>query len=252
MTRRRILNYTSKKKADVMISAFVLAPNATPVVGAGVTLDGDKQFNSLWCATSRDMTLGTNLPGNEALRTSDTCFMRGLKEKITFSSNTGASWRWRRICFTVKGGIISSSTELETSNQGWTRLLYDLAVNSSTDLTALRTAVFKGAAGLDWADPFTAPVDNGRVTIKYDRTMTINSGNANGRYLTKSMWHPMNKNLVYSNDQQGPDMSPDYRSVVGKAGMGDYYVYDIIECATKAVADKLVFNPEATLYWHEK
>lgn len=250
MSRRRILNISSKKKSDTMLSYFQ-PQTGNPTIGAGVNLSGDKTFYGVWCATARDLTSGSNLPGNTSLRTSDVCYMRGLKERINFSTDTGASWRWRRICLTRKGAWVGSNTELEVSPQGWTRYIYD-QTNLPGQLSVITTDLFKGFQGRDWSDPFTAALDTDRQTIMYDRVSTMSSGNSAGKYFQKKLWHPMNKNLVYSNDEEGDSMSPDIRSTTGRAGMGDYYVVDIIQCVTGAAADHMTFNPEATLYWHEK
>lgn len=250
-SRRRILNVASVKKSDTMLSAFQPA-TGSPSFTSGVSLTGERTFYGLWCATARDLTSGAaNIPGNTALRGSNVCYMRGLKERINFRSNSGASWRWRRICFTVKGAVWGVPTELEVSPQGWTRYLFDMT-NVASSLSYLQTLVFKGQAGLDYNDAFTAPVDTTRVSVKYDRVVTMNSGNAQGRYFQKKLWHPMNKNLVYSNDEAGDGMAADIKSTLGKPGMGDYYVLDILDCSTGQSADILIFNPEATLYWHEK
>ena len=250
MSRRRILNITSEKKQDSMISYFQPA-TGSGVIGSGVVLSGAATFYGVWCATARDLTSGGNVPGNQSLRESDNTYMRGLKERINFVSNTGASWRWRRICITRKGSWFSIPTELEVSPQGWTRYIYDWT-NSSVNLSILQTDLFQGAVGQDWSDPMTAKVDTDRQTLMYDRVTTMSSGNASGKYFQKKLWHPMNKRLLYSNDEAGDGMSPDIKSTTGRAGMGDYYVIDIIDCATGNSADTLRFNPEATLYWHEK
>ena len=250
MARRRILSISSKKKQDTMLSAFQPATGA-PVFVNGVDIQGALPYHGLWCATARDLTSAGNLPGNYSLRGSNVCYMRGLKERINFRTNNGSSWRWRRICFTVKGAQWGVPTELEVAPQGWTRYLFDLA-NAATTLNYLQTLVFRGQSGLDWNDVFTAPIDTTRVTIMYDQVSTLNSGNDEGRFFQKKRWHPMNKNLVYSNDEAGDSMSADIKSTLGKPGMGDYYVYDILQCAEADNANVLRFNPEATLYWHEK
>lgn len=250
MSKRKILNVASTKKHDNMISTFIPA-TGNPVVGTGVTLVGNKTYRGLWCATSRDMTSNTNIPGDPALRTSNVCYMRGLKERDTFVTNSPASWRWRRICFTAKGLVFQSPTEVETSSTGWARMILDFTNNASDD-AFLQTLLFQGAQGSDWNDPFTAKVDTTRVTLKSDVTQTFNSGNAVGKFFNRKFWYPMNKNLVYSTDETGGQVSNDYKSTLGKPGMGDYYVFDMFQCSSNSSSDTLLWNPEATLYWHEK
>ena len=47
----------------------------------------------------------------------------------------------------------------------------------------------KSAGNIDWQDPTTAKVDTRRVTLHYDKTVTINSGNSNGVFRTFKRWH---------------------------------------------------------------
>lgn len=63
----------------------------------------------------------------------------------------------------------------------------------------------------------------------------------------------MNKNLHYQSDEDGNNQSSSPYSVETKLGLGDYYILDIISAGTGATSsDRMSFDPEATLYWHEK
>ena len=62
----------------------------------------------------------------------------------------------------------------------------------------------------------------------------------------------MNKNMVYANDENGEGETLDVISTASKHGMGDYYVVDFFNANGGTASDLLDFNPEATLYWHEK
>lgn len=219
-----------------------------------------------WIATARDRT---SIPGeagsiNEpATRTAQTCFMRGLKETIEFTTNSPHSWKWRRICFTYKGtDMFTDSDGVEQklyleSSAGYARFMAQLNITGSTPNTSIRDnlvdALFKGRINRDWLDGYTAKVDTQRVTIKADIRRIFKSGNDRGSTFFHNVWHPMNKNLVYEDDEDGgtEDVSP--YSTDGKPGMGDYYVVDFIQAADGASAsDAIAFKPQATLYWHEK
>lgn len=212
---------------------------------------GTGQLLSVWCATARDTGGNANLMSE---RHNKTVFMRGLKENITFSTNSARSWRWRRICFTTKGLYQSHDNtvdSVEASPIGWARLIANH--NTSALGSIIRMILFKGTQDRDWQSIFDAKVDTTRVTLKYDRTTILNSGNDVGRYFTRKLWHPMNKNLTYDSDENGEEITPSRYSVQSKEGMGDYYVVDIIQAGSGATAsDQIVFNPQATLYWHEK
>lgn len=204
----------------------------------------------LWCSTARDRVSSQGDANAGSLRESDLVFMRGLKERIVLTPNTSVSWMWRRITFTVKGvtfGPIANSIE---TTRGWNRLMVNS--NGSTTAQAITSTIFEGAQNVDWLDTMTAKVDTQRVTLKSDRTKVIGSGNNLGRFHRYKFWYPMNKNFQYSNDENGETETTETYHSAGKMGMGDYYVLDFFKCADPSGTHTLDFNPEATLYWHEK
>jgi len=206
----------------------------------------------LWCATARDRVSQDDDANASSLRSSDICFMRGLKERIVLTPNDDVSWMWRRITFTMKGAtdIFTPIANYIETSRGWNRLL----VNSqnSTTASAITTYVFEGAVNVDWLDTMTAKVDTSRVKLMSDKTRVLGSGNTRGRFHRYKFWYPMNKNLVYANDESGETETAEVLSSRGRHGMGDYYVLDFFKCADPSNPHLLDFNPEATLYWHEK
>ena len=249
-SRRALLNVTSKKKQDNML------PYATNPDGSGGTPTsfGVPQSGGLflWNATARDRVPSTGDYNASSLRESDVCYMRGLKERIVLTPSDSVSWMWRRICFTTKGGnsvFTPIANYIETS-RGWNRLLVNSA--GSTTAVAITSYIFKGTVNVDWIDNMTAKVDTQRVKLMSDTTRVIGSGNSVGRFHRYNRWYPMNKTLVYANDENGESETTDVVSTLGRQGMGDYYVLDIFKCADTATSHVLDFNPEATLYWHEK
>nr|USZ80644.1 capsid protein [Tick-associated gemycircularvirus 2] len=267
MSNKRVLNLTSIKKRDTMLAYYQNASTVNPQPG-GYTIQGTGGGNGgnttilMWCATARDNTVGLGGSiGNRftpETRTATTCYMRGLSEKIEMSTNSGVPWQWRRICFTYRNPAALSTTQgfFSESGGGYSRLLYNLTSGSTPDtqnLTNVRNLIFRGDLNTDWNNYLTAPLDNTRITVKMDKTMTISSGNQSGKLVYKSMWMPMNKNLVYDDDETGGGEIARFFSNSGKQGMGDYYVIDIFQAGIGAVSsDNLLFNPQATLYWHEK
>lgn len=233
--------------------------SAAAVVNGGLIDTQAATF--IWCATARDNT--TNATGNRgtqadlATRTSGTPYMVGLKEAIEIQCSTGMPWQWRRICFTYKGTILTNSTSfstaIETSN-GWVRVLNQLSGNPGADPQySFFVKLFKGQNTSDWVDPMIAPTDNSRVTIKYDKTITLASGNEDGFIRKYNRWHGMNKTLVYDDDEVGGAELTSAYSNQGKAGMGDYYVVDMFRARVGSTpSDQLSFRPVSTLYWHEK
>ena len=261
MTKKRILNTTSRKKRDTMLAYSNITtsnPNgSTTFTNDGAVLNGNQTYTMLWCATSRDLSNsggGANIVINRSERTANTCYMRGLSEICRIQTVDGLPWTWRRICFTVKGTAIKGASTTvraltaETAPGGVRRVLAPW----QTDVT-VPNLVFRGAASVDWNDALTAPLDTTRITVRYDRTVTIASGNEEGSNRVYKRWHPMNKNLVYDDDENGDGETSSGYSTTGKAGMGDYYVYDIfVPRYGGAASSQLMFTPESSLYWHEK
>lgn len=264
MSTRSLLNKTSRKKRDTML----VRSNTTPTTPAGGTtyanvpavLNAGGTYIFPWIATWRDNG-GAGTIYDDAVRSATTCYMKGLKEKIAVSSNDGTQWLWRRFCFTFKGPIFYAQTQpgysfaTETSN-GFQRLVNDINNAGATGQTLrgiFLDYVFRGGNGIDWNNVFTAPLNRDRVTVKYDKTTTISSGNAAGKSVIFNRWHPMNKNLVYDDDEQGNQTLPAAASTEGRKGMGDYYVVDMFVSGPAASSgSQMTFAPEATLYWHEK
>nr|QTE03640.1 MAG: capsid protein [Gemycircularvirus] len=268
-SRKMILNVSSTKKRDTMINFSNIT--ATSQIGGtaystspAVITGGYTTFNPIvWCATGRDNTIATGgTPGNkyyQATRTATTCFMRGLAENVEIQVSDGLPWQWRRICFTYKGindllpGLSTAPAfrvSLETSN-GWVRTVNALPNNAYRD--SLEGVMFRGVKGVDFNEPLTAPLDPTRITVKYDKTRTISSGNEDGCIRKYKFWHGMNKNLVYADDESGGTETTGNFSVQSKAGMGDYIIVDyFLPRAGSTSSNQLIFNPTASLYWHEK
>lgn len=211
-----------------------------------------------WAASARASTTGISNqpnPHDEATRTATTVFVRGLKERIEITTNNGLPWQWRRIVFAQKGmwnDITQTSTFQLSSltSSGYRRLVNEAWGTSRSFLT---NYLFRGVVGNDWNDEINAPIDTRRVTVLYDKTRAISSGNERGVMRTYKLWHGINKNLVYDDDENGGAEDSSAFSVSSKAGIGDIYVIDIFRPRGGSVpGDQLAFGPSATLYWHER
>ncbi|UDN67445.1 capsid protein [robinz virus RP_377] len=264
-TRRKILEISSVKKRDHMLSytnTTINAPNggATYSVSLPAVLIGGSSpatYVFPWCPTAREAITGgsSDTSGiNLSARERDQVYMRGLAEKISVATNSGASWKWRRICFVSKQvdyyGTASSYQQTMLTSNGYVRVVNAL---SSAKATVLFTTLFKGSQDSDWQDPFIASVDSNMVTPVYDKTVTIASGNDAGVDRVYRKWHPMNKNLYYQGDEAGTANNITAYASPGRRGMGNYFIIDLFRGSPNATAgDSLLFRPEATLYWHER
>lgn len=274
MTKKRILDVTTVKKRDNMqvytnMISSTAAPAATyfnqaAIVGGNTSTDVNVNHPKvmLWQATARDLSNSTsiiNARAVESARTSTTPFMVGLRESIEIQSGNGVPWQWRRICFTFKGNLPGAATTttfrpfVET-NQGYSRVVNTLSGDRNSGATYdLFFTVFAGQNNTDWNDPMVAKTDQTRISVKYDKIRTLATQNQDGFIRKYKHYHPMNHTLAYDDDEVGENMSSSYNSVDSKVGMGDYYVLDLIRSRFGAgTTDALVFNPSATLYWHEK
>lgn len=267
MTRKSLLNITSRKKRDNMVSVSDQTSTARPgtrsvgpaVMSGGSLFTGTGAYIFLWCATARD--LSTDSDGDpsyvidEAARTARSVYMRGLRENVELQSSSGVPWQWRRILVSAKGfpAVFTTTQQAQLyleDTTGYRRLVSEVL---TTDRGTLTTALFRGAYSIDWSDYFTAKVDNSRFTVLYDKTRSVASGNESGVLRRHTLWHPFNKSLIYNDDESGDSVTPGHYSTLGKAGMGDVFVIDIFQPRSGATSsDQLIFQPQSTLYWHER
>lgn len=252
------------------VSPTAITPDVTDGPISFTASDG-VQFG-LWNATQRERNTGE--PGDPkprvddpAARTATSCFMRGLRERIMVQTSGSGAWIWRRVTFTFKSDFFYRNHDgpsdniiaryfLETNPGGYRRALpfFNGSLGSdATRLTQLLAFVFKGAQTVDWTNPMTAKTHSERVTIKRDETHIIRSGNDSGVLKIYRKWYPMNKNLTYDEDEFGGTQVNGNLSALVNSSMGDYYVLDIIAPSLGTGSEEqLNFNPEATLFWHER
>lgn len=270
--KRAVLNVTSRKKRDTMLSFSNSDGNGVqraPAAGPAV-IRGDSIGVFFWCPTARVMDTAAGVPGSviqEAVRTSTTCYWRGVKESIDVETNTGVPWYWRRIVFTYRAlhepfneqvpgstdPLATLSPYIESSN-GYARFWNDQTINNAGTTGIERfNILFRGSQGQDWSNLMTAPVDTRRVGLLYDKRIPLSSGNANGVYRQFQRWHPFNKNIVYDDDETGDQQFSSVFSVDDKRGLGNVYILDMIVAGAQGTAsDLLRVESTATAYWHEK
>lgn len=265
MTKKQILNITAYKKRDKMrvvaVTSYGTAGTKGNNLNLPVTPGNDvtgQRINMLpFTCTARPSLSFQRY--NEADRTATTCYMRGYHENVRLVLPDANEWVWRRICFTYRGPNISSlGNAYYFDTTGVYRYAYDASDDSATQSQLYQqrmyTILFLGTYQQDWDDPMVAPLDGRRIGIKMDRIRYLKSGNDQPVEKIYKDWLPMNKNLTYDDDQNGPTESSAPYSVSDKRGMGDYYIIDLLRCTNPnaPAANKLFFQPSGTLYWHEK
>lgn len=267
MSRKKILNLTSKKKHDLMAPNRGYPASSDPAaVSAVIVPSGPGYYASIWCATARPLREIFENDRGEVVagRNASECFIRGISEKTSYLSDSGTAWRHRQIVFTNKGDLplgeefegdrtISSVTD-SAGRETFYRGVAELPETSRVPLNAL---LFRGnsvtSEGVrDWVDLITAPLDTSRFKILSNTVYHIHSGNEQGINRTRKKWYPVNHNLRYGDEEFGNQMFSSYKSTTGRPGIGDIYVYDIISSATITTGSTLAWAPSTTLYWHEK
>lgn len=241
-----------------------------PAVGPAY-VRGDSLGVFFWCPTARVLDSEDRSTvaavANESARTATTCYWRGVKEVLDMETSSGVPWYWRRIVFAYRAvgapfneQVPDSPDPLGTldpyveSSSGYGRFWNDQTINNASTTGVERfNILFRGASGVDWSNVFTAPVDNRRVDLISDKRHALSSGNANGIYRQFKRWIPINKNLVYDDDETGGDEGSSPFSVDDKRGVGNVYILDLFAAGAQGTStDLLRIDATATAYWHEK
>lgn len=266
MSKKRILNTTSRKKRNGMLtwSNTTAVGVSRPIAIGNAYVAATNVGVFVFCPTAMHLD-GDSLVRNTAARTASTIYAKGISERIRIQTSSGIPWFHRRVCFTIKGNTafntvqtgdtptVSWAPYVDTTN-GMERLMLNEDINNmAVTLGAQYGLLFKGTQGVDWNDTIIAPLDTARVSVKFDKTWTYQSGNANGVVRERKLWHGMNRNLAYDDDESGEGMITAYYSVDSKVGMGDYYIVDFFQAGQGGGSGDLIsINMNSTMHWHEK
>lgn len=251
-----MVSATAAPTSTFLLQAAIVGGNTS----TDVTVNHPKVM--LWQPTALDLTNSAGYVQSRAVesaRTSTTPFMVGLREVVEIQSGNGLPWQWRRICFTFKGTLPGSTSTAtfkpyQETSSGMVRVVNTVSGDRNSGATYdLFRCIFAGQNASDWNDPMVAKLDQTRISVKYDKIRNLATGNEQGFIRKYRHFHAMGQTLAYDDDENGENMDTSYMSVDSKVGMGDYYVLDLVRSRFGAgTTDALVFNPSATLYWHEK
>lgn len=269
------MDIMSVKKKDQMVFASAPNPNPNPgttlSVGTVLTITPtttNKNYGSTHCVLFNPAArfLTSSGPGISPQRTATTVYNKGYSESILIIPSDSSVWWWRRIVFTLKGPITAALFNngyiqaQAIANDITTRKLRDLTGNNAagndfvTGLDQLYLLLFNGVFTTDWTSPINAPLDKKRVTVLSDRTTNLHSQNDVALPRRLKRYYPLNKNMVFDDDENGTTITPRNMSTQAKPGMGDVYVCDLFACPVpdNGESSTLAFSATGTMYWHEK
>lgn len=261
----------SRKKRDVSLSVAAPgnnpAPTATPS-GTGINIQAQSVspflpglHSFLYCPTYR--FLSPNNADFVALRTSTKPYLKGLNERYDIIPSDSSVWYWRRIVFAskdrqlvptlIQSSIGAQATAGATSTRPFRDQSGESTGNYQTLISQLIDRVFVGVYTTDWNDVFTAKIDRTRITPISDKFRKITSQNQSPNPTIRRCYTPMNKTIVYDDEENGTSMSVSPMSTEAKPGIGDVYVWDLFQAPNALLATSgLNIANTSTLYWHEK
>lgn len=271
MTRKRILNITTHKKKDNLLTAHQLTGGEFEdgpqfvIPSAGLT-----NYVYVFSPTMRWQSRIQEKFDQDNQRANNDTFASGFKERIRFITSDGNPWVWRRICFSYydaeadfKFFDTSDDTEHDyppfhyNVTNGYRRLWQRIngpapSIKEIAVRDHLYEHVFAGTRNVDWSSEISAPTNSRAVKIWYDKTTRIVSGNELSTIRNVTRWHPIKKRLIYQNRDQGGAEENNYLSQTSRSSMGDYIVMDIFHGSPADSNVQLSIGSDATYYWHER
>lgn len=255
MTTRRVRDIASRKKHDTIFGA---TQNDVQSLGRVNLFSGTNYF--MWCPTWRQRRTAST---DEHVRANQEVFMRGIKDRIMVSATF--SLIHRRVCFWSHRRIddarpfVMENPDVIDAPPYQRRNLVALYPNLDEEIFEY---LFKGTVGFDYSENsrWDTPLDNKRVKVVYDKQYTITpnyaapDGAQFGKTLTRKLWHPINRKVLYDDDEEGADVNGSGWSAQTPESLGNYYVFDIFSTgqAVEGSTDQVgSFMPESTTYWHE-
>ncbi|UDN67443.1 capsid protein [robinz virus RP_326] len=255
MTKRAVLNVTTKKKRDDMIpTRFYTTGQGAPVIG-GVVIPSTGISSIVFVPTARSIRpADANGIASYAQRSSHDTFSVGYKERVSLEMLPGAVFQWRRIVFSMSFATVPGLFGyLETEPIGMSRVV-DILL--PTDAAKISGVLFRGNGGIDWNFPITAPVDTTRVKLFSDKLRILSPGADIGAVRNFKEYYSTRQRFTYNDDETGKNISNNessYYAVQNRQSMQDLVVFDIFApSAGSSETAGMVFSPEGSYYWHEK
>ncbi|QCW23717.1 MAG: capsid protein [Gemykibivirus mouti2] len=267
LSRRGIVNLCARKKRDNMIACAIDAGGVPGPAGLPFVMTAGATYNFAFVPSARTFHANSSIQQQRAwdyTRQSTYTYSVGYSERVTLVANSSANWRWRRIVFTMKnlepaqsfqsGALFNYNTSVEPE-PGYVRTMYNFA-NNTLSRQLLFREIFQGTQGVDYSDPFNAPLDPTRIRILYDKNISVASGNDAAHWRVRRFYHRNNSRLIYNEKETGDHKDTgseaSHYNNSSRLGQGDLWVVDMFACAGGSGSDELRFLPQGTYYWHER
>lgn len=250
MTSRRVRNIASRKKHDTQLGASSSGANPIQLHA------GNNYF--LWSPSY----LEQQDESYDYVRNAQNVFFRGVQDRVFLSA--AFAFTWRRVCFFSYEQLVAGIPFfVDPSNEEdphiVRRPLREINPKNASEFFAY---AWKGTVGVDFSENtrWNAPLDDKLLTIVYDRSCTINpnyaapQGATFGKSMTRKMWHPVNKTIMYTDKENGSTPQTTGWSSMSPNSPGNFYILDIFSTGQDLPGDTTgvgEFGSEATVYWHE-
>lgn len=213
-------------------------------------------YSSLFMASAR-VPFNLTPVATDHVRQSTTTYVRGFAERTEIFIEDGSEVKWRRIIFRFKGNPYLTYNSTGQSDQPYffdvnaavTRFYNQLSVTAADNL---QFHLFQGTRGTDWSNQFTAAVDTERIMLMYDKTRILRNLVDRPHTHFFRQWVPVNKTLIYSDEETSKNVNPGVSSSESNQSCGDIYIYDILDKPTGSVAANNKIESTMRYYWHEK
>lgn len=252
MTRRRILNVSTRKKTDTMLTGIGAPDTGIPLTQSLMNAANPTQY-FISC-----MTFMARAPGAEDhTRRSNQIFYKGWVDNYRIYIGGGAGWVWRRIVFSSTERIEEAELPANITN-GYMRGLNKANLPDNPPPDEWLEQLFVGRRTLDWTDVMTAAIDRQRTTVHSDILRRMNPGNDSGKEVSSRLWTPVGRNLRYDDDEYADEVKPpaaqDSSPWVSRKGgsPGNVYVVDFFDSMAEDAAESLALRIESKRYWHER
>ncbi|AXL65880.1 putative capsid protein [Giant house spider associated circular virus 1] len=252
MSRKRILNVSTTKKRDTLMSYDVARSQNGPAIVSSGSVER-------WTTNLLNyLPTSFSSADDDYRRTKNNVYFRGAKLAWNFDMSDSSPWEIRMIAFWGSDGTITANPQSRfyttiTPTGGSPYQVNGLLPVLPGSVPDLRMTLFQGTEGTDWFDAMIAPLDVRRNKIIIDKRMTLRSGNDVGSFKRMNLWVPANKMVRFNNDENGSDV--DKTSGIPSGLYSPDCLYYVTLYKQRGAADtaaQLLVSCNATVYWHER